>query len=158
MLPLASDAQRAQSLPTAALKALPFKDNAGAAQVRDLHTLPPTYALLRLQFKRRILDQLLASQVTVDDAWGVLEELSLKKTMEGRLSAEDSRRVNRSLDQLQHVGLAYVPARPEWDLPLQGVLQMLDPDRLVDCFPALQAWGGRNRFFTLLRSRRHEFN
>lgn len=140
------------------MNALPSDGQSGAAQVRDLKTLPLSYALLRLQFKRRVLDQLLTPAVTVDDVWGTLEELSFKKSAKGRLSGEDSRRVNRALEQLQHIGLAYVPARPEWDLSLHGVLQVVDPDRLVDCFPALNAWGGSSRFFTLLRSRRHEFN
>jgi len=153
-----SYAQGTQPLSTKAVKALPWEDQNGAAQVRDLNTLPLSYALLRLQFKRRVLDQLLTPEATVDDVWGTLEELSFKEAAEGRLSSEDSRRLNRALEQVQYVGLAYIPARPEWDLPLHGVLQVVDPGRLVDCFPALNAWGGRNRFFTLLRSRRHEFN
>lgn len=125
-------------------------------EVRDLRPAPFQFMSFHGLFKPILLGQLLSPGLTVDGAWGSLEELSLKRLVRGGLGQDDAKHSCRTLELIRDVGLDYVPVRPEWDLAHQGVLQVVDPDRLVDRFPALEPWGGRQRLFALVRSRLHE--
>ena len=134
------------------------KELAAQAEVLDLESLPHVQLFFRLQFKVLVLDQLLCRGLTVDGAWGAIEEITLKKMVRGMLDSDDEKHRCRNLERLYDVGLAYIPSRPQWDLSTQGVLQVVDPARLVARFPDLAPWGGESQLFTLLRCRRHDFN
>lgn len=135
-----------------------MKGLAAQAQVLDLEPLPYVQLSIRLQFKVLVLDQLLSRGLTVDGAWGAIEEISFKELVRGFLDSDDEKHRRRNLALLEDVGLAYIPARRHWDLSTHGVLQIIDPARLVERFPELAPWSGESQLFTLLRCRRHDFN
>ena len=134
------------------------KELAAQAEVLDLEPLPHVQLFFRLQFKVLVLDQLLGRGLTVDGAWGAIEEMALKKMVRGVLDSDDEKHRCRNLERLYDVGLAYIPSRPNWDLSTQGVLQIVDSARLLTRFPNLAPWGGESQLFTLLRCRRHDYN
>lgn len=135
-----------------------MNDLVAQAEVLDLEPVPQVQLFFRVQFKILVLDQLLGRGLTVDGAWGAIEEITLKKMVRGVLDSDDEEHRCRNLERLYDVGLAYIPARPQWDLSTQGVLQIVDPARLVARFPELAPWGGGSQLFTLLRCRRHDYN
>lgn len=127
------------------------------AEFEDLEPAPYAFSMFRRHFRVLVLDQVLEPMLTVDGAWGGLEELTLKRRLYGQLSQDDHKRERELTELLHEVGLSYVPARAAWDLEaLQGVLQVIDAKRLVARFPALAPWDGENRLFSLIRCRRHE--
>lgn len=125
-------------------------------QFHDAEEAPYFFAVQRVMFKKFLLLQQLEGTRTVDDAWGVLEELSLKRVVRGALKWDDAKRWNRTNESIEHVGLRYVPARPEWDLEVAGVLQIVDPKRLEEHFPALASWKPMGWLFSFVRARLHE--
>ena len=127
------------------------------AEFKDLEPAPYAFSMFRRRFRVLVLDQVLEPMLTVDGAWGCLEELSLKRRVYSQLSQDDYNRERALTELLHEVGLSYVPAREAWHLDaLQGVLQVINPQRLVSSFPKLAPWDGENRLFTLIRCRRHE--
>ncbi|WP_147240609.1 hypothetical protein [Mitsuaria sp. TWR114] len=127
------------------------------AEFEDLEPVPYAFSMFRRHFRVLVLDQVLEPMLTIDGAWGGLEELSLKRRLYGELSQDDHKRERELTELLHQVGLSYVSAREAWDLgALQGVLQVINPQRLASRFPTLVPWDGENRLFTLIRCRRHE--
>lgn len=135
-----------------------MKELSAQAKVLDLEPIPHVQLFFRVQFKILVLDQLLCRGLTIDGAWGAIEEITLKKMVRGVLDSDDEKHRCRNLERLYDVGLAYIPSRPNWDLSTQGVLQIVDPARLVARFPDLAPWGGESQHFTLLRCRRHDYS
>jgi len=126
------------------------------SEIIDMQCAPISLQFRNMQFNRTVLSQPLGEGLSVDTAWGNLEELEMKLQLSGELSSDDQKMHGRMHEALANVGIKNIASRPEWDLESRGALLFINPSLLEERFPDLASIGARFMHFHLLRSRLRE--
>jgi hypothetical protein len=95
--------------------------------------------------------------MTVDQAWGELNECTRRRLGREELAAEDVKAALYLSHALWDLGVEHIACPPEWLLDHAGVLMLSNPAILLHNRPELERFSPQLRMFMLIRSRLDEF-